>query len=92
MAKYSHFLLLKHPFSAKTVAEVFIKEVVRLHGVPKSIVNDRDSIFMSLLWKELFRLQGNRLKMSSSYHPEMDGQSEALNKCLENYLWCFATE
>ncbi|WVZ22625.1 hypothetical protein V8G54_001169 [Vigna mungo] len=52
------------------------KEIVRLHGIPQSIVSDRDPVFMSLFWHELFRLQGTTLKMSYSYHPETDGQTE----------------
>ena len=56
LTKYAHFLLVRHPYTAKTVAEIFIKEIVRLHGIPSSIVSDRDTTFMSHFWQELFRL------------------------------------
>jgi hypothetical protein len=88
LSKYSHFFPLKTDYSSKTVAEVFMRNIVKLHGVPKSIVSDRDKVFMSKFWKELFQLQGTTLAMTSAYHPQSDGQSEALNKCLEMYLRC----
>jgi hypothetical protein len=65
---------------------------VHLHGVPQSIESDRHPLFISLFWTELFRLQCTTLNMGSVYHPETDGQAEVVNRCLEVYLRCFASE
>lgn len=87
--KYANFLPLKHPFTALSVARLFHDQIYKHHGLPQSIISDRDKIFLSLLWQELFRLADVQLRMSSAYHPQSDGQTERVNQCLETFLRCF---
>jgi hypothetical protein len=86
--KYAHFIPIKHPYTATSIAQTFLDNVVKLHGMPASIVTDRDIIFVSKFWKTLFKLYKVDLKLSTAYHPKTDGQSERVNQCLEMYLRC----
>lgn len=92
LSKYAHFLKIKHPYTAKSVAEVFVKEVVRLHWYPRSIVSNQNKVFLSNFWHEMFCLSGTKLNRSSVYHPQSDGQIEMVNRNVEAYLRCFCGE
>lgn len=88
LTKYSHFIALVHPISASSLAQVFMEEVYRLHGLPSYIVSDRGTIFTSTFWRELMQKLGVQQQLSTSYHPQTDGQSERVNQCLEAYIRC----
>ena len=85
LTKFSHFFDITSDYSTTQVAELFFKEVFRLHGLPKTIVCDRDSKFTNAFWQELFRLVGTELATSTSYYPQSDGQTEIVNKWVEGY-------
>lgn len=86
--KYAHFIPLKHPFTAATVARKVLDQMVKLHGTPKSIVTDRDKIFTSKFWQELFSALHITLHLTTAYHPQSDGQTERVNQSLEMFLRC----
>lgn len=86
LSKMGYFIALYHPLNATVVAQLFLDNIFKLHGMPKSMVSDRDKLFTSNFWKELFNSLGTKLHMSTSYHPQMDCQMARLNMCLEQYL------
>ncbi|KAL0361121.1 UNVERIFIED_CONTAM: Retrovirus-related Pol polyprotein from transposon opus [Sesamum radiatum] len=90
LSKFAHFISLPAGFSVASLLPIFLTEIYRLHGAPKTIISDRDRVFVSTFWRELFCLLGTTLFFSSSYHPQTDGQTEVLNRCLETYLRYFA--
>ena len=89
LSKAAHFGMLPSNFMAVKVVELFSQMVCKLHGMPRSMVSNRDPIFLSHFWQDLFRLSGTKLRMSTAYHPQSDGQTEIVNKVLQQYLRCF---
>ncbi|GJU03261.1 ty3-gypsy retrotransposon protein [Tanacetum coccineum] len=92
LSKFAHFLSLPTNFIAASLASIFLHEIYRLHGLPNSIVTDRDPLFLSRFWKELFAQLGTRLVYSSAYHPQTDGQTEVVNRFLQSYLRSFVCD
>lgn len=80
---------LAHPYTVAHFARSFVDILCKLHGMPKTIVSDRDIVFISNFWQEFFLLQHTRLQMNSTYHPQTEVQTEQVNQCLETYLRCF---
>jgi hypothetical protein len=69
LTKYAHFIPLRHPYTAASVAKAYLDNIVKLHGVPASIISDRDKVFTSAFWRELIKAVGTKLLYSTAYHP-----------------------
>ena len=85
-SKMVHLAAVPESIKAQGCARVFIDTVFRLHGLPRELVSDRDPRFTADFWQSVFRSLGTRLKMSTSDHPETDGQTERANRVLEEIL------
>ncbi|GJS64780.1 putative reverse transcriptase domain-containing protein [Tanacetum coccineum] len=86
LTKSAHFIPTRATDSMETLTRLYIKEIVSRHGVPISIISDRDSHFTSRFWQSLQNALGTQLDMSTTYHPETDGQSERTIQTLEDML------
>ena len=86
LTKSAHFIPINIRFSLEKLTSLYISEIVILHGVPYSIVSDRDSKLTSRFWKSLNRALGTKLRLSLAYHPQTDGQIEHTIQSLEELL------
>ncbi|KAK5775737.1 hypothetical protein PVK06_043675 [Gossypium arboreum] len=92
LTKSAHFIQVQTDYSLDKLAELYITEIVRLHGVPMSIISDRDPRFTSRFWKKLQEALGTKLNFSTAFHPKTDGQSEREIQVLEDMLRCCVLE
>ena len=88
----AHFIPCKKTSDASNVAALFFKEVYELHGVPLSVVFDKDAKFLAHFWRTLWRKIGTKLSFNTSFHPQTDGQTEVVNRSLGNLLRCLIGE
>ncbi|GJW10661.1 reverse transcriptase domain-containing protein [Tanacetum coccineum] len=86
LTKSAHFLPIKETDSTEKLTRLYIKEIVARHGIPVSIISDRDSHFTSRVWQSLHKAMGTQLNLSTAYHPQTDGQSERTIQTLEDML------
>ena len=86
--KMVHLVPVRQTITAADTARVFWDNIGKLHGIPRSIVSDRDPRFVSKFWQELWGILGSKLRMSSAHHPQTDGQTEVMNRVVEMVLRC----
>jgi transposase InsO family protein len=84
LTKVAHFILVKTTHNGRDLADLYISRIVSLHGVPKTIVSHRGTQFTSRFWKKLHQALGSKLPLSTAYHPHTGGQTERVNRILED--------
>ncbi len=92
LTKVAHLIPTRTTASASDIAQLFVREIVRLHGVPARIISDRDVKFTSKFWRAMFQSLGALLNLSSAYHPETDGQTERVNQVIEDMLRSYCSQ
>jgi hypothetical protein len=91
-SKMAHFIACARTYDASRIATLFFAKVVCLHGLPHSIVSNKDVKFVSYFWKALWAKMGTKLQCSSAFHPQTDGQTEVVNRSLGNLLRCLIND
>ena len=89
LSKRAHFVPTRTNVSTRGVANLYVEHIFKLHGIPDVIVSDRDSKFVSSFWKSLHSLMGTQLALSTANHAQTDGQTERINRTLEQVLRCY---
>jgi transposase InsO family protein len=86
LSKMRHFVPCHTTIDARGLAEIFLKEVVRLHGLPKTITSDRGPLCAAVFWKRICERLGINGRLSTEFHPQTDGLTERMNSSMEQYL------
>ena len=86
LTKETHFILVKSTYKTDAIAKIFMKDIFKLHGLPKAIVSDRDVKFNSNFCKGLFSYLGTKLNFNTAYHPQTDGQTKRVNQVMEEMI------
>jgi len=86
LSKATHFIPVQSTYRVVQIAHIFMQNVFKLHGLPKTIISDRDVKFTSTFWKALFTELGTQLNFNIAYHPQTDGQTERVNQVVEDML------
>eukprot|EP00253_Pinus_taeda_P016910 PITA_16910 len=86
LSKAAHFIPVQSTYRVVQIAHIFMQNVFRLHGLPKTIISNRDVKFTSAFWRALFAELGTQLNFSTAYHPQTDGQTERVNQMVEDML------
>ena len=92
LTKVAHLIPTRTTASASDIAQHFVEEIARLHGIPAKIISDRDAKFTSKFWTAMFQSLGTLLNLSSVYHPETDGQTERVNQVIEDMLGSYCNQ
>jgi hypothetical protein len=92
LTKTTHFLPVHTTYLAKRYAEIYLDQIVRLHGIPKTIISDHGTLFVARFWEQLQSALGTKLIRSSAYHPQTDGQTERVNPVLEDMLRAYVLQ
>ena len=92
LSKATHFIPVKTTYKAANIVDIFLKQIFRLHGIPKAIISDRDPKFTGKFWKSLFKGINTTLNFSTSFHTQTDGQTERVNQVLEDLLRMYVKE
>jgi hypothetical protein len=86
LTKYAHFIPVNPTHKEANIADIYMREIFKIHGVPKKIVSDRDPKFTSKFWKVLFKGFGTHMNFITTYHPKSDGKTERVNQVIEDLL------
>ena len=92
LSKVTHFIPVKTTYKAANIADIFLKQIFRLHGIPKVIISDRDPKFEGNFWRSMFKGLNTTLNFSTLFHPQTDGQTERVNLLLEDLLRMFVKD